>query len=77
MITVTSNLESRSEGIDFLALPKRYQDAATLCHLMGERYIWIDSFCIIQVCDIFITRCFISWTKYIRIPLKIGNLNLL
>lgn len=52
MITTKGNLDSRKGGINLVTLPKRYQDSMVLCYLMGARFIWIDSLCIIQVGNI-------------------------
>lgn len=49
MTTVTENLGSRMDGFDIWTLPDRYRRAMALCQVMGVRYIWIDSLCIIQV----------------------------
>lgn len=35
-------------NISFHALPKTFQEAITLTKRLGERYLWIDSLCIIQ-----------------------------
>lgn len=49
MTTTNDNFESRQEGFDLASFPKRYQEVFVLCRLMGVRYTWIDSLCIIQV----------------------------
>jgi len=49
MTTTTRNVESKMKMIEFGTLPRHYQNAMILCHLMGVRYIWIDSLCILQV----------------------------
>jgi hypothetical protein len=49
MVTTKDDFDSRKRGINLVALPKRYQDSMVLCYLMGARFIWIDSLCIIQV----------------------------
>jgi len=36
------------EKITYLSLPKAFQDAVTATRLLGLRYLWIDSLCIIQ-----------------------------
>ncbi|KAI1418578.1 heterokaryon incompatibility protein-domain-containing protein [Hypoxylon sp. FL1857] len=43
------NIESmRRDGISLLALPQSFQDAVSITRHMGIRYLWIDSFCILQ-----------------------------
>ncbi len=43
-----STLEHRKRGIIWSTLPKTFQDAITLTSLLGIKYIWIDSLCIVQ-----------------------------
>lgn len=43
-----ADLSSFQAGIEVLALPKTFQDAVEATRQLGERYIWIDSLCIIQ-----------------------------
>ncbi|KAL9045353.1 MAG: hypothetical protein Q9214_001587 [Letrouitia sp. 1 TL-2023] len=45
---LTSNLSSLMQSLPFSALPKNIQDAITVTRWLRFRYIWIDSFCIIQ-----------------------------
>lgn len=54
-VTAHSNLEDkgstvndRKNGIPWDSIPKTFQDAITLTSLLGLRFIWIDSLCIIQ-----------------------------
>ncbi|KAH7381130.1 heterokaryon incompatibility protein-domain-containing protein [Cadophora sp. MPI-SDFR-AT-0126] len=46
--TTTSNLQAMLHGIEFLSLPRNFQDAVTVTRELGIRYLWIDSLCIIQ-----------------------------
>jgi hypothetical protein len=46
--TTEGNLVERKNGIEFNSLPLRYQDAITFAKVIGIRYIWIDSLCILQ-----------------------------
>lgn len=46
--TTTENLDQRRQGRGFGSLPQTFQDAMLLTQRLGIRYIWIDSFCIIQ-----------------------------
>ena len=51
--TLKANFDKRKErgalsGAEFNQLPKTIQDAFNLIKAMGERYLWIDSLCIIQ-----------------------------
>ena len=39
---------SISADVDNLAIPKTIRDAIRLVLLLGERYLWVDSFCVIQ-----------------------------
>jgi hypothetical protein len=43
-----NNVEFLLPGLDFEQLPKNFQDAITTTRLLGIRYLWIDSLCIIQ-----------------------------
>lgn len=43
-----SNLASLCQGIDVSKLGKTFQDAITVTRRLGQRYIWIDSLCILQ-----------------------------
>ncbi|KAF4843353.1 hypothetical protein CGCSCA4_v008058 [Colletotrichum siamense] len=48
LMTKTSTLKDRLSQIPFSTLPKTHQDALQICTLLGVRYIWIDSLCIVQ-----------------------------
>ncbi|KAF4873097.1 hypothetical protein CGCSCA1_v007953 [Colletotrichum siamense] len=48
LMTNTSTLKDRLRQISFSTLPKTHQDALQICTLLGVRYIWIDSLCIVQ-----------------------------
>lgn len=50
-ITTTSNtLNERRACIPFVQLPRLFQDAVRIVRKMGQRYLWIDSLCILQDC---------------------------
>lgn len=42
------NLDRLSNGIQISALPKTFQDAVHITRTLGQRFLWIDSLCIIQ-----------------------------
>ncbi|KAK8236004.1 heterokaryon incompatibility protein-domain-containing protein [Phyllosticta capitalensis] len=46
--TTRDNLCRHLEGIPWDDLPKTFQDAVNFVRRLGERYIWIDSLCIMQ-----------------------------
>ncbi|KAH8680098.1 heterokaryon incompatibility protein-domain-containing protein [Tricladium varicosporioides] len=46
--TLGCNIDSLRKCIDFGKLPKTFQDAVTVTRELGERFLWIDSLCIIQ-----------------------------
>lgn len=46
--TLMSNKVELCEGIEFSQLSKNFQDAVEVSRWLGFRYIWIDSFCIVQ-----------------------------
>lgn len=49
LLTTTKNtLHARKQAIQWSGLSKTFQDAVILTRLMGLRYLWIDSLCIIQ-----------------------------
>lgn len=48
LTTTTATITSRKHSIAFYDLPRTFQHAVTFTRLMGLRYIWIDSLCIIQ-----------------------------
>lgn len=46
--TTTSNKEKRAQGFLITELPQTFQDAIEVTRKLGQRYLWIDSLCIIQ-----------------------------
>jgi len=46
--TFMSNLAQRRRGINVAQLGRTFQDAIAVTRSLGERYLWIDSLCIIQ-----------------------------
>ncbi|OCL04832.1 HET-domain-containing protein, partial [Glonium stellatum] len=48
LTTTNDTLFERMRGIDFQDLPRTFRDAVNLTRLLGIRYLWIDSLCIIQ-----------------------------
>lgn len=46
--TTTSTLENRMNRIKFGLLSQTFQDTIKLARQLGQRYLWIDSLCIIQ-----------------------------
>jgi len=46
--TTSATLAARRESISYQELPKTFQDAIYVTRMLGCRYIWIDSLCIIQ-----------------------------
>ncbi|KAK1778471.1 heterokaryon incompatibility protein-domain-containing protein [Copromyces sp. CBS 386.78] len=46
--TTKANLSNRMSRISFSDLPKTFQDAVDIARKLGQRYLWIDSLCIIQ-----------------------------
>ncbi|PQE10453.1 hypothetical protein CJF30_00010436 [Rutstroemia sp. NJR-2017a BBW] len=46
--TETNTLEDRLRGIPIQDMPQCFQDAIKVTRIIGLRYIWIDSLCIIQ-----------------------------
>jgi hypothetical protein len=49
LTTKTDTLEARMDAIKVERLSETYRFAIDVCHWLGMRYLWIDSFCIIQV----------------------------
>lgn len=47
-LAALQNPGSITAEADQLAIPKTIRDALNLVSLLGERYLWVDSFCIIQ-----------------------------
>lgn len=50
--TNVDTVSRHKDSIVWSELPKTFQDAISVTHQLGFRYIWIDSLCIIQVRDI-------------------------
>ncbi|KAH8586240.1 heterokaryon incompatibility protein-domain-containing protein [Bisporella sp. PMI_857] len=48
LITRADSLEERKRGVPLNALPKTFRDAVAVTRLLGIRYLWIDSLCILQ-----------------------------
>lgn len=46
--TTSETYASRCRGFRWEKLPKTFQDAVTVTRMLGVRYLWIDSICIIQ-----------------------------
>jgi hypothetical protein len=46
--TETNTLEDRLRGIPICDMPQCFQDAIKIIRIIGVRYVWIDSLCIIQ-----------------------------
>ena len=46
--TTLSNFQTRMEAIDFSSLTPTFQDNIELCRKLEDRYLWIDSLCIIR-----------------------------
>lgn len=44
----TTNLEAFKKGLVYESLPKAFRDAILVTRMLGVRYIWIDSICILQ-----------------------------
>lgn len=50
--TSSENIGERlDQGFDMAILPRTFQDAVILTRHLGQRYLWIDSLCIIQYGD--------------------------
>lgn len=46
-----NRLKEFEDGMDISILSRTFQDAASVAHRLGVRYLWIDSLCIIQEGD--------------------------
>jgi len=46
--TTTTNLISRYDGIPLTEIPRTFEDAIKVTRWLGLKYLWIDSFCIVQ-----------------------------
>jgi hypothetical protein len=47
-VTTNKNLTERKGGIKLEQMPQTFRDAILVTRLMGIRYLWIDSLCILQ-----------------------------
>ncbi|KAF2139485.1 uncharacterized protein K452DRAFT_232035, partial [Aplosporella prunicola CBS 121167] len=43
-----SNLNQLTKGFEIARLPETFQDAIMICRRLKQRFIWIDSLCIVQ-----------------------------
>ena len=50
MCLLQDNMRLCKQVIHFDDLPRTFRDAIVLCRILGVRYLWIDSLCIIQDC---------------------------
>lgn len=48
LITTKENISSMRTCIPWGELPNTFQDAITVTRMLGLRYVWIDSLCIVQ-----------------------------
>jgi Heterokaryon incompatibility protein (HET) len=48
LTTTTDTLSERKAGIPMDLLPKMFQDAIIITRNLNQRYLWIDSLCILQ-----------------------------
>ncbi|KLU80985.1 hypothetical protein MAPG_00081 [Magnaporthiopsis poae ATCC 64411] len=48
LTTTTATLGERKSGIPIAKLPKTFSDAVKVARVLGIRYLWIDSLCIVQ-----------------------------
>ncbi|MBE3043726.1 HET domain-containing protein [Candidatus Bathyarchaeota archaeon] len=48
LCTLTSNIALHRDNIPLQSFPRTFKDAVSLTHLLGLRYLWIDSLCIVQ-----------------------------
>jgi len=46
--TTTQNINDHLAGMDLEKLPPTFKDAVLVTRALGQRYLWIDSLCIIQ-----------------------------
>ncbi len=46
--TTPSSFKEKTQGFDIDEIPKTFRDAIIVTRLLGFRYLWIDSLCIIQ-----------------------------
>lgn len=47
-ITLPENLQNFKDGIQFDELPNTFKHAVQTTRELGQRYLWIDSLCIVQ-----------------------------
>lgn len=47
-MTMRANLAEHIDRVQFMTLPRTFQDAIKITRILGHRYLWIDSLCIIQ-----------------------------
>lgn len=48
LVTTTTTITERVQGIAMSSLPKTFQDAIEITRQLGIEYLWIDSLCILQ-----------------------------
>ena len=48
MKTTKDSIKDHLNGIAFKMLPKTFQDAVTVTHAVGIRYLWVNSLCVLQ-----------------------------
>lgn len=48
LVSKKATIDERKRNIPFGSMAKTFQDAVSISRKLGIRYIWIDSFCIIQ-----------------------------
>ena len=48
VVTTSSTLDAMQQGIPINNLPKTFKEAVAVTRILGIRYLWIDSLCIIQ-----------------------------
>jgi hypothetical protein len=51
LVTTQQNIEELKTGIPLLTMAKVFRDAVVTTRRLGFRYLWVDSFCIIQNSD--------------------------
>lgn len=47
-VTTQANLETYKVSIELDRIPQTIQDAITVTHSLGMRFLWVDAFCIVQ-----------------------------
>jgi hypothetical protein len=48
LVTTKDSIQAQQKGIAVTALPKTLRDAVIITRMLGVRYLWVDSLCIIQ-----------------------------